>query len=345
MTTHVSRTGPAAEAGTADELGALLSTLVGRSVPHDGYLLAGMDPVSDTYAFHTARRAYGRETMRLLEREFGTPREALPFCRLFHGPTPVGVLRADVRAHRRSGRLDAMLRNDGLGTEMRIALPMDGRAWGGLVLTRERGSRAFSDAEAGRAERLVGPLAVALRRYVVSKPLRVAPYEGPPGVVVLGPDGTVKATTPGHREWLREYVPDPTRGMDDTALFDGLWDLTYTARVAPGGTAVSRLYTSCGWRTLHVQPLTPHEGADSVVTLQPATADELLPALTVWYGITPREREVLRHALDGLPAKSIARRLELSLHTVNDHLRAVYRKLGVGGRDELSASLRPRGNP
>ncbi|MFF4726222.1 LuxR C-terminal-related transcriptional regulator [Streptomyces mirabilis] len=51
---------------------------------------------------------------------------------------------------------------------------------------------------------------------------------------------------------------------------------------------------------------------------------------------------MVRHALEGLAAKNIARRLELSQHTVNDHSRAVYRKLGVSGREELFACLQNR---
>ncbi|MGW1759388.1 LuxR C-terminal-related transcriptional regulator [Streptomyces mirabilis] len=90
-----------------------------------------------------------------------------------------------------------------------------------------------------------------------------------------------------------------------------------------------------------------HEALLSSVCNITATARgwALLPAVAAWYGITPREREVVRHALEGLAAKSIARRLELSQHTVNDHLGAVYRKLGVSGREELFACLRHRAPP
>ncbi|MYY83115.1 LuxR family transcriptional regulator [Streptomyces sp. SID335] len=78
---------------------------------------------------------------------------------------------------------------------------------------------------------------------------------------------------------------------------------------------------------------------DTVVTLQPAAPTELLPALAQWYGISPRERTVIEQALQGLAAKQIARRLNLSPHTVNDHFKAVYRKTGVTGREELIACL------
>ncbi|MFI9249075.1 helix-turn-helix transcriptional regulator [Streptomyces sp. NPDC053069] len=73
--------------------------------------------------------------------------------------------------------------------------------------------------------------------------------------------------------------------------------------------------------------------------MQPAPADLLLPVVAAWYGITRREHGVLELALEGLPAQQIARRLSLSLHTVNDHFKAVYRKTRVTCREELISGL------
>ncbi len=78
---------------------------------------------------------------------------------------------------------------------------------------------------------------------------------------------------------------------------------------------------------------------DIAITTQPASAEVLLPAITAWHDITPRERTVLTQALEGLSAKHIARRLDLSPHTVNDHFKAIYRKIGVTSREELIAHL------
>ncbi|MCX7707512.1 MAG: response regulator transcription factor, partial [Anaerolineae bacterium] len=50
--------------------------------------------------------------------------------------------------------------------------------------------------------------------------------------------------------------------------------------------------------------------------------------------LTPRELEVLRLMAEGLPNKTIARRLGISEHTVKFHVNAILGKLGVAGRTE-----------
>lgn len=53
--------------------------------------------------------------------------------------------------------------------------------------------------------------------------------------------------------------------------------------------------------------------------------------------LTPREIEVLSAIGAGLPNKSIARRLNISLHTVKFHIESLFRKLGVRTRTEAVA--------
>jgi DNA-binding NarL/FixJ family response regulator len=50
------------------------------------------------------------------------------------------------------------------------------------------------------------------------------------------------------------------------------------------------------------------------------------------YGLSAREREVLELAVRGLVKKEIADRLDLSYHTVDNHLRSIYTKLQVHTR-------------
>jgi DNA-binding CsgD family transcriptional regulator len=58
--------------------------------------------------------------------------------------------------------------------------------------------------------------------------------------------------------------------------------------------------------------------------------------------LTPRELEVLAAIADGMSNKSIARRLDISLHTVKSHVESVFQKLGAHNRTEAVAKALER---
>lgn len=60
-----------------------------------------------------------------------------------------------------------------------------------------------------------------------------------------------------------------------------------------------------------------------------------LDAFCERYDLTPREREVLLEALHGYSMENIGRRLYVSRETVKTHLRRIYNKVGVSGKQEL----------
>jgi DNA-binding CsgD family transcriptional regulator len=74
-------------------------------------------------------------------------------------------------------------------------------------------------------------------------------------------------------------------------------------------------------------------------TGQPSRAPELAPLIAAEYGLTARERTVTELVAQGLPTDAISRRLHLSPYTVQDHLKAIFEKTGVGSRGELVARL------
>jgi len=55
-------------------------------------------------------------------------------------------------------------------------------------------------------------------------------------------------------------------------------------------------------------------------------------------GLTDREREIAFLAADGRTSRDIAASLGVSVRTVDNHLAAVYRKVGVSSRKDLSAA-------
>ena len=58
--------------------------------------------------------------------------------------------------------------------------------------------------------------------------------------------------------------------------------------------------------------------------------------------LTPRELEVLAALAEGITNKAIARRLDISLHTVKFHVESVFRKLGARTRTEAVAKASER---
>jgi DNA-binding CsgD family transcriptional regulator len=57
--------------------------------------------------------------------------------------------------------------------------------------------------------------------------------------------------------------------------------------------------------------------------------------------LTPREQEIARLVMQGLPDKEIARQLGISTTTVRTHLESAFRKVGVGNRSALVHKLHP----
>ena len=64
------------------------------------------------------------------------------------------------------------------------------------------------------------------------------------------------------------------------------------------------------------------------------------PRLHPWALLTPRQREVAMYAASGATANEIARTMTIQPSTVRDHIKEIYRRLGIGSRVELSLLLR-----
>ena len=58
--------------------------------------------------------------------------------------------------------------------------------------------------------------------------------------------------------------------------------------------------------------------------------------------LTRREREVARLVIDGLSTEDIATAMFISVHTVRDHLKMIFGKMGVSRRQDIVATLTGR---
>ena len=55
---------------------------------------------------------------------------------------------------------------------------------------------------------------------------------------------------------------------------------------------------------------------------------DLSPLILDLHGLTSRERQITQLLLRGLPTADIAQRLFISRHTLSDHMKAIFAKLG-----------------
>jgi DNA-binding CsgD family transcriptional regulator len=62
-----------------------------------------------------------------------------------------------------------------------------------------------------------------------------------------------------------------------------------------------------------------------------------------WESLTDTERRVVALVADGLTNREVATRMFLSHHTVDFHLRRIYRKLEIGSRVHLARVVLARG--
>lgn len=101
--------------------------------------------------------------------------------------------------------------------------------------------------------------------------------------------------------------------------------------LAAGASGVVGRTSSAGRLAAALQAL-----AWGMVVLEPRAAIPLVTsAEALPEALTPREEEVLALVAEGLANKAIAKRLELSEHTVKFHLSALLAKFGVSSRTEL----------
>lgn len=76
-----------------------------------------------------------------------------------------------------------------------------------------------------------------------------------------------------------------------------------------------------------------------VVIVDVADPAEVAPIIVEAYDLTGREQQITRLIARGIGTADIAKRLFLSPHTVRDHVKVIFSKVGVSSRGELVAKL------
>lgn len=79
-------------------------------------------------------------------------------------------------------------------------------------------------------------------------------------------------------------------------------------------------------------PAVPGRGDWLLLRFTTRVAEARLTGCAHAFGLTPREREIVRYLCSGLRNVEIAGKLGITARTVENHLRAIYRKIGVNNR-------------
>ncbi|WP_206067285.1 LuxR C-terminal-related transcriptional regulator [Nonomuraea composti] len=334
---HELRALPLLAIGVA-ELGAAISAAIGPWLPHDALRLVGTSPATGlgqgSFSFwHRYEEELVRSLLARRSTGHGDP------CR------PAALARQRVPAAVARGA-------EGGGGELRVLL-RDGRGvWGLLGLVRAGDARPFREDDVRRAVQLGPALMTLLRRHVTAAPLAPTIPALPAGVITVSAGQAIRTVTPQAQAWLnllgRQGTPGWLMPAVVTALaLDARANVHRTACPTAGGTAAGAGRSLvCAppagfgrWLMIEGQALDAHGTGDVAVVIQSPAAALVLPSFCDWYALTPRERQVLELLCRGAAPKQVARLLGLSAHTVHDHLKALFRKTGAGGRDELMAAF------
>jgi len=243
----------------------------------------------------------------------------------------------------RSRRYTRLYRPLGLGDELRVSFTArDGTCWGIGQLGRSDGD-TFTDEERDLLATASSTVAEGLRgTFTVPRPAR-SKLVGP-ALILLDGDGGIHAITAAARHWMAELVRGSATGMSPVP--EPVYLVAGRARAARTGVASdppqAQVRTTAGvWLHLHAACI---DGADALsgavaVVITPARAPDLASLIALAYRITAREQEVLQFIARGFTTADVARQLGISHHTVRDHVKALFGKVGVRSRTELVARV------
>jgi len=346
-----------ARTSTGEELFEALSHEVRRAVPFDGAMWFGVDP-STLLAVAPARfEAMDEGYCQVFwDGEFHH-HDAVMYRDLARQTTPAASLRAATDdMPLRSNRYRSFVAPQGYDDELRVAFRSGDNTWAFAALYRERGRRPFTSDEVALMAAMSGVVGAAVRNRVVMAAPAPA-LASAPGLLMFDAGGALVSANSEATRWLADIYGGPVDGSSpwvDYLAHPATDDLRSAVPIVPllarakaiaagldEGQARLRLRDRSGrWLVLHASCLAggAADGAVAVV-VEPAKSTDIAPIIIEAYGLSPRERDVVRAIARGSSTPDIAAELFLSPHTVRDYIKSVFEKVGVSSRGELIAKL------
>jgi DNA-binding CsgD family transcriptional regulator len=328
-------------------------------VDFDAYVWLLTDPVSAVGAAPLADVPCLPELPALIKSKYATRPHR--WTGLQRGPSPVGRL-ADPASGGLSGAVvwRQVMGRYGVSDVASVVFADQFGCWGFLDLWLIDSPTPFSAADAAWLTGLAPALTAGLRHCqsltFVEPALTDRPDLGPV-VLTLDDDLRITSRTAVSQRWLERLLP-PRAG--ESAVPASVYNVAAQLLAVEAGVddhpPVARVHLADGfWLTLRAARLADEGSADSdverptsgliAVTIEETSAADRLELFGRVFGLTVREEELLQLLAVGSDTRGLARRMSLSEHTVQDHLKSIFAKTGAHDRITLlSRALGTRGD-
>ncbi len=311
-----------------------------RTIGFDRWCWVQSDPDSLVPLGGLAVHDYGPQLTRVLELEYsGDDFAAMDI--VARRDRPAASLGAETGGDfARSPRWDEVLRWVGIGDEAVVACRDAFGCWGWIKTYRDRSDPSFTADDIDLLVDLGPLLGSVVRRRVAAGRRTVPSVPMSPGVIVLGPDLAPVSWTASAHAWID--------ALPGAALFAGwgmlpaeVYPLATLVRSRSAESTVSVLDRDVDgrWVKMEAAHLDGDDKGKIAITLREAVPLETFGLLCRASRLSPRERDVAQAVIAGLDTCQVSERLFISRHTVQDHLKSVFAKLGVRSRRELLTAL------
>ena len=220
--------------------------------------------------------------------------------------------------------------------------------WGFLDVWRSASAPAFSDADLAALAAAVPPITEELRRCQATSfdvPASAATTERTgPAVLFLSPALEVLGQTPDTDNYLRALLPTAD---DRRPVPAGAYNVAAALIAGEAGCfdhpPMARVRLVAGtWLTFRAARIgadRPPAERDVAVTIELSSPAERRTLFTRSHGLSARETDVVDLVAEGADTRTIAARLFVSEHTVQDHLKSIFAKTGTRNRRTLFARV------
>jgi DNA-binding CsgD family transcriptional regulator len=225
--------------------------------------------------------------------------------------------------------------------------------WGFLDLWRTS-QPAFSQSDVAFLADIAQPLATALQRcqaHTLAAPATAVGRELGPIVFLLDDQLNIVSRTAASESWLRLLLPASADAAPVPAsVYNVAAQLLAIEHGVDRHQAMARVHLCGGfWATLRAARLDgspTSQGCSIAVTMEETPPLDRLEIFSRAYALSTREHELMKLLAAGADTRSLARKMFLAEHTVQDHLKSIFGKTSAHSRQALLArAVGIRGRP